>query len=79
MPPNKILSILKEIDYIIVKEPILKSLGSKKIVGWNVNAPSVLRKTFTVERLLEEITESRLPLIVEDKNEWQNYFKVYLV
>lgn len=58
-------SFLKGLDYLKVVSQVRTWL-TYQVVGWNVQASSLIRKNFTLKRISEEIEKNDLPLIVED-------------
>lgn len=72
-----VLAHLRSLDYLWVKEPIRDWFSLGKIIGWNVNTSSLLRKPYSLERLTEYIEENQLPLTVEDSRSFVNSFKVF--
>ena len=75
---EELISHLRTLDYIWVREPIRAWRNVGKIIGWNVHSSSVLSKKRAVELLREEIEEKNLPIIVEEKSEWNNFFQIFL-
>lgn len=75
---NEILSHLRTLEYIWVREPIRAWCNVGKIIGWNVHSSSVLNKKRAIEMLREEIEEQQLHLTINEKSEWNNFFQIYL-
>lgn len=72
-----ILDTLRELDFLWIGRPIRDGwFGS--VIGWNVFASSILRKSFTLERLKEEIELNHLPLEIKDEPNVSNAFQVFI-
>lgn len=59
------LEFLRGMDYLF-EISLVKTWLTKKVVGFNVSASSLLRKNFTMLRVQDEIEKNNLPLIVDD-------------
>ena len=72
-----VLDELREMDFLWVGKPIWKG-WFLYVIGWNVCASSVVRKSFTIERLKKEIEEKNLPLEIKDEPNMSNAFQVFI-
>lgn len=60
-----ILDHLRKLDYLY-GIGLVRTWITRRVVGFNVSASSLLRKNFTLLRIQDEIEKHNLPLIVED-------------
>lgn len=72
-----ILDTLLGLEYVVVGLAI-KDDWFGDVLGWNLFASSMIRKSYTIERLKEDIEENKLPLEIKDEPEMCNAFQVFL-
>jgi len=69
---------LKSLPYLKITGQVRTWFGGK-VVGFNAQASSLLRKRFTIERIEEEIEANDIPLIVDDYlGEGYNSFRLMI-
>lgn len=78
MDPNEIQFKLKSLDFIKVNSRI-ETWIERKVVGWNISAPSFVRKPQTLKMIQEYIDKNKLPLTVEDDMPAYKTFKLMLI
>lgn len=57
---------------------IKKELGSEEIIGINAASSSVIRKSDIITRVQQSIKSLNLPLIIQEDNDRNKYFKILL-
>ena len=65
-------------DYVFFGWFIHEQLGSKRVIGINCSSSSLVRKESSVQRIEDKIKSLKVPLVIEDENEFTKHFKILL-
>ena len=65
-------------DYVFFGWFIREELGKKKVIGINCSSSSLVRKFSSVKKVEEKIKSLKVPLVIEDENEFTKHFKILL-
>lgn len=67
---------INAIGFTWFESAIYEGLGNRNVIGYNVKAPSFVRKDITIKRLNEIIKAFNLPLVIKDYHENINSFQI---
>ena len=76
MDQNTIYRRLKSLSFVQVGGSIRKSLVDNTPIGWNLRAPSAIRKRAVIEMLKQFIESENIPLDVVDTYKDIPHFQV---